>query len=100
DADDVAGPAGHVNLAGGDHGGDAAMQVAVDPVELVLPRRPVAGNGMDVAVDQAGGNRGAVGVDDGGGAVGVDVLEAADGCDLAVLGHDGVRVQDRLLPPP
>ncbi len=52
--DDVARPAGHVHLAGGDHGGDAAMQIAVDPADLVLPRRPVAGDGMDVAVDQAG----------------------------------------------
>ena len=73
------------------------MQIAVDPADLVLPRRPVAGDGMDVAVDQAGRNRGAVGVDDGGRAFGVDVLEAADGGDLAVLGDDGVAVQDRLL---
>src|SRR6266481_8271199 len=54
DADDVARTAGHMNLAGGNHGGDAAMQVAVDPADLVLPRRPVAGDAMDVAVDQAG----------------------------------------------
>ena len=73
------------------------MQIAVDPADLVLPRRPVAGDGMDVAVDQAGRDRGAVGVDDGGGAFGVDVLEAADRGDLAVLGDDGVAVQDRLF---
>ena len=52
---------------------------------------------MDVAVDQAGRDGGAVGVDDGGGAFGVDVLEASDGCDLAVLGDDGVGIEDRLL---
>ena len=73
------------------------MQVAVDPSGLVLPRGPVAGDGMYMAVDQAGGDGGAVGVDDGGGAVGVDVLEAADGGDFAVLGHDGVAIQDRLF---
>ena len=98
--DDVAGTAGHVDLAGGNHGGDAAMEVAVDPADLVLPRRPVAGDGMDVAVDQARRDGGAVGVDDRGGALGVDVLEAADRSDLAVLGHDRIAVQDRLLQRP
>ena len=98
--DDIARTAGHVDFAGGDHGGDAAMEVAVDPVGLVLPRRPVAGDGMDVAVDQAGGDGGAVGIDHGGGALGVDVLEAADGRDLAVLGHDRIAVQDRLFQCP
>jgi hypothetical protein len=50
------------------------LQKAVDPADLVLPRRPVAGDGMDVAVDQAGRDRGAVGIDDRGGAIGVEVL--------------------------
>ncbi|MEH2515958.1 hypothetical protein V1279_001531 [Bradyrhizobium sp. AZCC 1610] len=99
-ADDVAGSAGHVNFACGDHGGDAAVEIAVDPVGLVLPRRPVAGDGMDVAVDQARGDRGAVGIDNGGGALGVDVLESSDRCDLAVLGYDRIAVQDRLLQRP
>src|SRR5258707_820074 len=44
DADDVARPAGHMNFAGGNHRGDAAVQIAVDPAGLVLPRRPVAGD--------------------------------------------------------
>ena len=52
---------------------------------------------MDVAVDQPGRDRGAMGVDDGRGAFGVDVLGAADAGDLAVLGDDGVGVQDGLL---
>ena len=99
-ADDVAGAAGHVDFAGGNHGGDAAVEIAVDPVELVLPRRPVAGDGMDVAVDQAGRDGGAVGIDDRCGALGIDVLEASDRCDLAVLGDDRVAVQDRLLQGP
>ncbi len=96
-ADDVARPAGHVHLAGRDHRGDAAVEIAVDPADLVLPRRPVAGDGMNVAVDQAGRDGGAVGVDDGGGAFGVDVLGAADRRDLAVDGDDRVGVEDRLL---
>src|ERR1700733_5307006 len=79
EANDVAGPAGHVHFAGRDHGGDAAMQIAVDPAALILPRRPVAGDGVDMAVDQAGRDRGAGGIDGRGGVLGVDVLGAADG---------------------
>ena len=96
-ADDIARPAGHVDFAGRDHRGDAAMQIAVDPADLVLPRRPVAGDGMDMAVDQARRDRGALGVDDRGGALGVDVLGAADRGDLAVFGDDRVGIEDRLL---
>ncbi|MGY4455073.1 hypothetical protein ACVWZR_009733 [Bradyrhizobium sp. i1.3.1] len=73
------------------------MQIAVDPADLVLARRPVARHRVDMAVDQAGRDRGAVGLDDGGRAFGVEVLEAADRSDLAVLGDDGVAVQDRLF---
>ena len=56
-ADDVGRAAGRMHLAGRDHGGDAAMQAGIDPADLVLARRPVAGDGMDVAVDQAGRQR-------------------------------------------
>src|SRR6476469_8589146 len=52
DADDVARAAGRVHLAGRDHGGDAAIEARIDPAELVLARRPVAGDGVDVAVDE------------------------------------------------
>ena len=86
-----------MDFARRDHGGDAAVQKTVDPADLVLPRRPVAGDGMNVAVDQAGRNSGAIGIDDGGGAFGIDVRGAADGGDPAVLGDDGVGIEDRLL---
>jgi hypothetical protein len=95
--DDVTRPAGHVHFAGGDHRRDSAMQIAIDPVDLVLPGCPVAGDGMNVAVDQAGSKRGAIGIDDRRGAVGVEVLEAADGGDLAVLGDDCIGIEDRLF---
>src|SRR5271168_333748 len=51
--DYVARPTGRVNFARGDHRGDAAMQAGIDPVELALPRGPITGDRMDVAVDQA-----------------------------------------------
>ena len=50
-----------------------------------------------MAVDQAGGDRRSVGVDDSGRALGVDVLGPPDRGNLAVLRDDGVGVQDRLL---
>src|ERR1700692_2176607 len=84
-ADDVAWTAGHVDLSSGNHRGDAAGQKAVDPVELVLPRRTAAGHGMHMAVDQARSDGRVVGVDEGGGAFGVDVLGASDCRDPAVL---------------
>src|SRR4029079_19039634 len=55
---------------------------------------------MNMAIDWARGDGGAVGIDDRGGALGVDVLEAADRGDLAVLGHEGVAIQDRLFQRP
>jgi hypothetical protein len=49
------------------------MQIGVDPADLVLPRRPVARDRMDMAVDQPGRDGGAVGVDDRDGALGIDI---------------------------
>ena len=49
-----------------------------------------------MAVDQAGCDGRAIGVDDGGGAFGIDILGAADSRDLAVL-RKNRRRQDRLL---
>src|SRR5262249_4351872 len=50
-----------------------------------------------MAVDQARRDGRAVGIDNGGGAFGVDVLQSADGGNLAVLGNDGVGIQNRLF---
>ena len=57
ESDDIARPTGCVNFARGHHRGDAAMQAGIDPVELALPRGPIAGDRMDMAVDQAGRDR-------------------------------------------
>ena len=53
----------HVQLAGRDHGGGAAVHVVADPADGVLRRRPFAEHRMDVAVDQAGHHGRAAGVD-------------------------------------
>jgi len=84
-----------VDLAGGDHGGHAAVEETVDPAELALARCPVAEDGVDVAVDQAGGEGAAFGVDADGGLAGVAVGGAADGGDAAGFGDHGVGVAER-----
>ena len=66
-ADDIFGPPGSVNLSRRDHCGDAAVQIAVNPAELILAWSPVAADGMHVAVDEAGSKRRAFGVDGDGG---------------------------------
>ena len=73
------------------------MEEAVDPVELALARRPIAEDGMDMAVDQAGGERRALGVDDRGRLLAIEILGLADAGDLAVDGDDGIGVEDRIL---
>jgi hypothetical protein len=52
---------------------------------------------MNVAVDQAGRDRGAIGIDDGGGAFGIYILGAADSRDLAVFRDNRVGIEDRLF---
>src|SRR5579872_2111543 len=71
------------------------MHGRVDPADLILPRRPVAGDGMDMAVDQSRREHGALRIDDGLGVGGVDLREAADGCDPAADGDEAVGVEDR-----
>src|SRR3954452_22489106 len=99
-ADDVARPAGHVNLARRNHRCDAAVQKTVYPADLVLPRRPVASDRMNMAVDQPGRYGGTTGIYDGSGALAIDVLGAAYACDLSVLRNDRVGIQDRLFHRP
>src|SRR3979411_1785942 len=41
------------------------MQVAIDPAELTLAGRPIAANGMNMAVDETGGECCAFGIDGG-----------------------------------
>ena len=50
-ADDIFGAAGSVDFSGGNHRRDTAVQATVDPAQLILARRPVAADGMHVAVD-------------------------------------------------
>ena len=97
EANDIPWATGHVDLSGGNQRGDAAVQGAVDPMELLLAGRVVADDGMNVAVDQTGGERDAVGIDRGGCTVCVEVLLAANSGNLSVLGDDAIGFEDRIL---
>ncbi len=52
---------------------------------------------VDVAVDQAGGEGRAIGVDQGGGVFGVEIGLAAPGGDLAAFSDQAISVEDGLL---
>ncbi len=96
-AHDVLGAAGQVHLAGGNHGGHAAVHGGVDPADLALARRPVAEHRVHVAVDQARRHAGLLRVDDGLRVFEIAVLLLADRDDQAVVHHDGVGVEDGLV---
>jgi len=99
EADDVARPAGRMDLASRDHRGDAAVEAAVDPVELLLARGVVADDRVDMAVDQAGAEGDALGVDDGRGPGGIKVLLVSHGGNPVAFADDAVAVDQRLLDP-
>ena len=83
-----------MHFTGRYHGGHAAVHGGIDPANLVLPGRPVAKYGVNVAVDQAGGNAGLVHVDGGFCAFEVTVVFKPHGDDQAVMDNDGVGVQN------
>lgn len=101
----ILGTAGGVALAGGDDGGHAAVELALDEVAGKLAVSIIAQAGMDVSVEQAGGDSGAGGVDDSALLhLGSDLSSgdsgqgvAADGLDLAVGNQDGVTLENRLV---
>src|ERR1700730_16266172 len=94
---DVLRAPGHVDFAGGDHLGPAAMQAAVNPPDLILSRRPITGNWMNVAIDQPRSKRSAVGINDVHRAFKVHRLFLADSCDATIYRNHRVRIEDRFL---
>src|SRR5260221_12945657 len=72
------------------------MQVAIDPAELILTRRPVAADGMAVDVDEAGGKSRSFGIDGDGGSGSVDIFFLAHGSDAIAYRAHGVGVEDRI----
>ena len=85
----------HVQLAGRNHGGGAAVHVIADPADGVLRRRPFAEHRMDMAVDQARHHRAAAGVEHG---VGLGIggrIERRDACSVDQQRlHRGLRPRD------
>ena len=78
------------------HGGDAAVEAAVDPADLILARGPITGDRVDVTVNQSGSKCAAVGVDEVRRALGVDILLSANCGDAAVYDYDSVSIEDRM----
>src|SRR5258708_1942609 len=96
-SDDIFRAAWRMHFSGGDHRGDTTMQTAIDPAELILTRRPIAADGMYVAVDQSWGQCRALGVDCCGGAALVQIFLFAYGVDVAVNRDNRIRVENRTI---
>jgi hypothetical protein len=86
--------AGHMQLAGRDHGGRAAVDVVADPALGVLRRCPFAEYGMDMAVHQPRHHGRAAGVEH---AVGLDGVRRIEGGNPSVANEQraGSRVRLR-----
>ena len=97
--DDIPRPARHVNLARRNHRRHAAVQRRIDPVKLLLARRVVSHDRVDVTVDQARRKRYAIGLDDRSRVIGVEIPFIAECRDAAVFHDDAVSVGDRRLDP-
>ncbi len=70
------------------------MQIAVDPAELILAGCPVAADGMNVAVDEPGGECRALGVDRDGGSGSVDLFFFTHGSNAIADSDYGVGIED------
>src|SRR6516164_9726917 len=86
-----------MHFAGRNHRRDAAVKAAINPAQLVLPRRPVASDRMHVAVDQSGNKRGAVCVDHAACAFRVQQFFFSYRMNDAIYRDDGVCIEDRLF---
>lgn len=66
-------------------------------MQLLLTRRVVADDGVDVAIDQAGAHGDAIGINDSLRVFGVDIFFFSDLADDSVDAHDAVGIEDRLF---
>ena len=74
------------------------MQTTVDPAQLILAGRPIAADGMHVAVDQSRSEGRALGVNRSSGTGEVGIFFFADGVNETVNGHNRVSViEDRMV---
>ena len=96
DAHHVARPPGCVHLAGRYHRGHSAVEIAVDPAELVLARRPISGHRMHMTVNQSRRQRRSFRIDRGGGPCDIHVPPLAHRRDLSIHSHYDVGIQNWL----
>src|SRR6202140_330787 len=93
-SDNIFRTARRVHFTSRNHRGDAAVHIAVDPAQLILTRRPVSANGMNVAVDEAGGKGCALGIDGDRGSGGVHIFVFSNSGNAPSDRDNGVRVKD------
>ena len=84
-----------MHLARRNHRCHAAMQVAINPADLILARRPISRHRMHVAIDQSRQQAGSSCVDNQPGSLAIDVLLPPNRGNLAVYGENCVRIQNR-----
>ena len=89
-----------MHFAGRNHRRNAAVKAAINPTQLVLPRRPVASDRMHVAVDQPRNKRGAVCVDHAACAFRIQQFFFSDRMNDAIYRDKGVCVEDRPFEVP
>src|SRR6266481_5032546 len=70
------------------------MQIAINPAELILAGRPIAANGMNVAVDQPRREGRTFGIDGNGGSGSVDIFSFTHGSDALAHSDNGVGIED------
>ena len=93
----VARPAGNMDFRSADRGGHAAVHVAFEIADRLLPRREIAERDVHVGIDQARDGGGAVGVDHD--VAGFDVLRGrrADRDDAVAVGDDRIAPDKGLV---
>jgi len=70
------------------------VHIAVDPTQLILARRPVSANGVNVAVDEAGGKGCALGIDGDRGSGGVHIFVFSNRSDAPADCNKRIRIKD------
>ncbi len=87
-----------MHLGGRDAGRGAAVNIAFEIADGVLPRREIAEGDVDVGIDQARDRRHAAGVDDDVGRFHRLRRRGADRDDALAVGEDGIARGERSFP--
>ena len=76
------------------HRRDTAVHIAVDPAQLILARRPVSADRVNVAVDEAGGKGCALGINGDRGSGSVHIFVSSNRSDAPADRDNRIRIED------